>query len=285
MSKIVVPQLKSVSVPSIIEKKSAGEKIVMVTAYDYPSAKAADQAGIDIVLVGDSLGMVIQGNEDTLSVTIDEMIYHTSIVAKAVKRSLVITDMPFLTYHTGETEAVRNCGRCIKEGRAQAVKIEGGARRAKLIRNIIDNEIPVMGHIGLTPQSIHKLGGFKIQGKDDESRKRLLEDALALEKAGVFAIVLECIPSEVAKEITNNLGIPTVGIGSGPHCDGQVLVFHDLLGISDPPYPRFVKRYKNLGEEMADGLSLFAEEVRKGVFPSEEQAYHIHKAPEKEKAR
>jgi 3-methyl-2-oxobutanoate hydroxymethyltransferase len=284
MSKIVVPPLKNVSVPSIIEKKAARDKIVMVTAYDYPSAMIADRAGVDIVLVGDSLGMVIQGGEDTLSVTLQEMIYHTSISARGVKRSLVVSDMPFMTYHTGEDEAVRNCGRCLKEGRAQAVKIEGGSRRANLIRKIVDNEIPVMGHIGLTPQSIHKLGGFKVQGKDADSRKKLLNDALSLQEAGVFSIVLECIPSESAEEITRNLTIPTIGIGSGPHCDGQVLVFHDLLGISEPPFPRFVKRFKNLREEMTEGIASFAKEVRKGAFPSEEQAYHIRQEHDKEKA-
>ncbi len=286
MSKITIPPFKSVSVPVIREKKVSGEKVVMVTAYDYPSAKASDQAGVDMVLVGDSLGMVVQGNEDTLSVTLEEMIYHTSMVARAVKRALVVSDMPFMTYHTDETEAIRNCGRCIKEGKAQAVKIEGGAKRSVLVRVLVNNEIPVMGHIGLTPQSIHSIGGFKVQGKDEESGRMLVEDALALESAGAFAIVLECIPSEVASKITASVKIPTIGIGSGPHCDGQVLVFHDLLGISDPPHPRFVKKYKNLRDEMVEGLCQFAKEVRKGVYPSEEQAYHLHKElPEQEKAK
>lgn len=286
MSKITIPPFKSVSVPVIREKKFSGEKVVMVTAYDYPSAKASDQAGVDLVLVGDSLGMVVQGNEDTLSVTLEEMIYHTSMVARAVKRALVVSDMPFMTYHTDETEAIRNCGRCIKEGKAQAVKIEGGAKRSGLVRVLVNNEIPVMGHIGLTPQSIHSIGGFKVQGKDEESGRMLVEDALALESAGAFAIVLECIPSEVASKITASVKIPTIGIGSGPHCDGQVLVFHDLLGISDPPHPRFVKKYKNLRDEMVDGLCQFAKEVRKGTYPSEEQAYHLHKdSPGQEKAK
>lgn len=285
MSKITIPPFKSVSVPLVREKKASGEKIVMVTAYDYSSARACDRAGIDIILVGDSLGMVIQGNEDTLSVTLDEMIYHTSIVAKAVRRALVVADMPFMTYHTGEAETIWNCGRCVKEGKAQAVKIEGGAKRADLVKTIVDNEIPVMGHIGLTPQSIHKLGGFKVQGKDEESGRRLLDDALALEQAGVFSIVLECIPSELADEISKAVKVPTIGIGSGPHCDGQVLVFHDLLGISEPPHPRFVKKYKDLGDEMVDGLSLFAGDVKKGVFPSEENAYHLHPEDGREKTR
>ncbi|HNQ77744.1 MAG TPA: 3-methyl-2-oxobutanoate hydroxymethyltransferase [Acidobacteriota bacterium] len=288
MSKITVPPFKSVSVPAIRDKKRSGEKVVMVTAYDFPSAKACDQAGADLILVGDSLGMVVQGNEDTLSVTLEEMIYHTSMVARAARRALVVSDMPFLTYHTDETESVRNCGRCIKEGKAQAVKVEGGAKRASLVRTLVNNEIPVMGHIGLTPQSIHSLGGFKVQGKDEESARMLLEDALALEDAGAFSVVLECMPSEVASKITASVKIPTIGIGSGPHCDGQVLVFHDLLGISDPPHPRFVKKYKNLRDEMVEGLCQFAKEVRKGVYPSEEQSYHLQKDPrgeEKERTK
>jgi len=285
MSKITVPPPKSVSVPMIAQKKSSGEKLVMVTAYDYPSASASEEAGVDIVLVGDSLGMVVQGNEDTLSVTLEEMIYHTRMVSKAVKRALVVTDMPFLTYHTGVADAVANCGRCVKEGRAQAVKMEGGAKRAGIIRAVVDSEIPVMGHIGLTPQSIHKLGGFKVQGKDEASRSALMKDAEALEQAGVFSIVLECIPSELAGEITRSVSVPTIGIGSGPCCDGQVLVFHDLLGISDPPHPRFVRKYKELRAEMVDGLSSFAREVRSGAFPSPGNAYSMTGENEKEKAR
>lgn len=282
MSKIVSKELKSLSVPLIKEKKNKNEKIVMVTAYDYPSAKLCDESGVDIILVGDSLGMVVQGNEDTLSVTISEMIYHTKIVSKAVKMALVVTDMPFLSYHTGAKEAITNCGKCIKYGGAQAVKIEGGKKRSDLIKRIVDNEIPVMGHIGLTPQSIHKLGGFKVQGRDKASIDMLIEDSISLEKANVFAIVLECIPSEVAKIITETVKVPTIGIGSGPYCDGQVLVFHDLLGITEPPLPRFVKTYKNLRSEIKDGISSFALEVRKGVFPSEEMAYHIDLENQKE---
>jgi 3-methyl-2-oxobutanoate hydroxymethyltransferase len=284
MSKIISKEFKSVSVPSIKEKKAQNEKIVMVTAYDYPSAKICDEAQVDIVLVGDSLGMVIQGNEDTLSVTLSEMIYHTKMVSKGVKRALVVSDMPFLSYHTGIKDAITNCGRCIKEGKAQAVKIEGGKKRSELIKRLVDSEIPVMGHIGLTPQSIHKLGGFKVQGKDKSSIERLVEDAVSLEEADVFSIVLECIPSEVAQIITKSVKVPTIGIGSGPHCDGQVLVFHDLLGMSDSPLPRFVKKYKNLREEIFGGISSFASEVRNGVFPTEENAYHLEQAKKKENA-
>lgn len=274
MSKFISKDFEFITVPSIKEKKKKNEKIVMVTAYDYSSAKICDSAGVDIILVGDSLGMVIQGNEDTLSVTLSEMIYHTKIVAKAVKRSLVVSDMPFLTYHSEIKDAIINCGKCIKEGKAQAVKLEGGKKRSKLIKKIIENEIPVMGHIGLTPQSVHNIGGFKVQGKDKDSIKKLLEDAVSLEESGVFSIVLECIPSEVAEEITNTVNVPTIGIGSGPHCDGQVLVFHDLLGISEPPLPRFVKQYKNLRKEIEEGILMFSSEVRKGEFPKEDNAYH-----------
>ncbi|MFB3851687.1 MAG: 3-methyl-2-oxobutanoate hydroxymethyltransferase [Acidobacteriota bacterium] len=282
MSKIISKELKSVSVPLIKEKKAQKDKIVMVTAYDYPSAKLCDDAGVDIVLVGDSLGMVVQGNEDTLSVTLSEILYHTKMVSKGVKRALVVSDMPFLSYHTGIKDAITNCGRCIKEAKAQAVKIEGGKKRSELVKRLVENEIPVMGHIGLTPQSIHKFGGFKVQGKDKASIDKLVEDAISLEEADVFSIVLECIPSEVAQIITNSVKVPTIGIGSGPHCDGQVLVFHDLLGLSDLPLPRFVKKYKNLREEILNGISSFASEVRKGVFPTEEHAYHLEQAKKKE---
>lgn len=285
MSKITIPPFKTVSVPLIVEKKAGREKIVMVTAYDYPSAKTSEEAGVDIILVGDSLGMVIQGNEDTLSVTLDEMIYHTAMVARAARRALVVSDMPFMTYHADDSDAIRNCGRCIKEGKAQAVKVEGGSKRAGLVRALVDNEIPVMGHIGLTPQSIHKLGGFKVQGKDEESAAMLMEDARSLQDAGVFAMVLECIPSELAGKITASVNVPTIGIGSGPNCDGQVLVYHDLLGISDPPHPRFVKKYKNLRDEMVEGLSQFAKEVRSGVYPSEEQAYHVSRERDQERSK
>lgn len=285
MSKVVPNQLKSLSVPLIKEKKNKNEKIVMVTAYDYPSANICDESGVDIILVGDSLGMVIQGNEDTLSVTLSEIIYHTKMVSKAVRRALVVADMPFLSYHTGVKEAIKNCGMCIKEGRAQAVKVEGGRKRADLIKRIVDSEIPVMGHIGLTPQSIHKLGGFKVQGKDKSSADRLIEDAVALEKADVFSIVLECIPAEVSEIITKEVKVPTIGIGSGPYCDGQVLVFHDLLGISDDPLPRFVKKYKNLRKEITEGISSFANEVKKGTFPKDENCYHIVDTLNKESAK
>lgn len=277
MSKALLDDSKSLSVPDIKAKKEKKEKIVMVTAYDYLSAKYADLAGVDIILVGDSLGMVVQGNENTLSVTTNEMVYHTKIVSKGVKRALVVSDMPFLSYHTSYRDAIKNAGKLLKEGRAKAVKIEGGKKRKNLIKTLVENEIPVMGHIGLTPQSIHKLGGYKVQGKDKESRQRLLEDAKALEEAEVFAIVLECIPLETAKEITELLTIPTIGIGSGPFCDGQVLVFHDLLGISEEPLPKFVKKYKNLREEIIDGIIKFKEEVKNSVYPDVTHSYKLRK--------
>lgn len=277
MSKALLDDSKSLSVPDIKGKKEKKEKIVMVTAYDYLSAKYADLAGVDIILVGDSLGMVVQGNENTLSVTTNEMVYHTKIVSKGVKRALVVSDMPFLSYHTSYRDAIKNAGKLLKEGRAKAVKIEGGKKRKNLIKTLVENEIPVMGHIGLTPQSIHRLGGYKVQGKDKDSRDRLLEDAKALEEAEAFAIVLECIPLETAKEITELLTIPTIGIGSGPFCDGQVLVFHDLLGISEEPLPKFVKKYKNLREEIIDGIIKFKEEVKNSVYPDEIHSYKLRK--------
>lgn len=277
MSKVNLIPSRCISVPTIREKKLTKEKIVMVTAYDYPTAKICDEAMVDIILVGDSLGMVVQGREDTLSVTLSQMIYHTEMVSRATKRALVVSDMPFLTYHTSIKEAIRNCGLCIKEGGAQAVKIEGSGKRAKLIKILVENEIPVMGHIGLTPQSIHKLGGFKVQGKDEFSKNRLIEEAKQLEEADVFAIVLECIPYEVSKEITNSVKVPTIGIGSGIFCDGQVLVFHDLLGISEGPYPKFVKKYKNLRNEIFEGVSEFAREVREGLFPLQTHSYSLNK--------
>jgi 3-methyl-2-oxobutanoate hydroxymethyltransferase len=264
----------TVTIPSIKEKKEVKEKIVMITAYDYPSAKIADEAGVDIILVGDSLGMAVQGNEDTLSVSLDEMIYHTRIVSKGVKRAMVVSDMPFLSYHISLGESIKNCGKCIKEGKAKGVKIEGAQKRCDLIKTLVENDIPVMGHLGLTPQSIYRFGGYKVQGKDEFGREKLMEDALRLQDAGVFSIVLECIPLEVAKEITDKVSIPTIGIGAGPYCDGQVLVFHDLLGISEKPYPKFVKAYKNLREEIFDGIFLFAKEVRSGKFPSDDNSYH-----------
>lgn len=265
----------ALSVPAIREKKAQGERLVMLTAYDFPSARLGDEAGADLLLVGDSLGMVIQGHGDTLRVTLDQMVYHCSLVSRAAKRALVVADMPFLTYHTGFEDAVRNCGRCVQEGGVQGVKIEGGKERAPLVRHLVDQGIPVMGHVGLTPQSVHQLGGFKVQGKTAEAAHALVDDALALETAGAFCVVLECIPAEVAAEITSRLTVPTIGIGAGSHCDGQVLVFHDLLGLYDGPKPRFVRRYGEFGQAMLQALTRFRDDVRSGEFPSEAEAFHL----------
>jgi 3-methyl-2-oxobutanoate hydroxymethyltransferase len=247
----------------------------MLTAYDYPSARIAEDAGADILLVGDSLGMVIQGREDTLGVTLDQMVYHCSMVSRAARRSLIVADMPFMTYHTGVRDALINCGRCIQEGGAHAVKIEGGANRAELIHTLVENGIPVMAHIGLTPQSLHNLGGFKVQGKTVKAAERLIKDAAAVEEAGAFSTVLECIPSEVAREITERSGILTIGIGAGPHCDGQVLVFHDLLGLYEGQMPRFVRPYGDFGKQMREALAHFCSDVMTGLFPSEQEAFHL----------
>ncbi len=266
---------QAITVPGLRERKAQGQRVVMLTAYDHPSGRMAEDAGADILLVGDSLGMVVQGQPDTLAVTLDHMVYHCAMVSRAAKRSLVVADMPFMTYHTGWEDAVRNCGRCLQEGGVQAVKIEGGAKRAALIKALVDSEIPVMGHIGLTPQSLHTFGGFKVQGKTAEAAQGLLDDAKAVEEAGAFAMVLECIPSEVAKEITARSGILTIGIGAGPHCDGQVLVFHDLLGLYDGPMPRFVRSYGDFGKQMREALGRFREDVLSGRFPSEEEAFHL----------
>lgn len=275
MSKIRQGMPQAVTVPWLRERKTAGERCVMLTAYDYPSARFAEDAGADVLLVGDSLGMVVQGHPDTLSVTLDQMVYHCSMVSRAAKRALVVADMPFLTYHTGLKDSIRNCGRCIQEGGVQGVKIEGGAWRAPLIRRLVQNGIPVMGHIGLTPQSLHTFGGFKVQGRTLESAEQLLKDAKALEEAGVFCMVLECIPSEVAKEITARAGVPTIGIGAGPHCDGQVLVYHDLLGLYDGPTPHHVRVYGEFGKMVREALTRFARDVVEGRFPTEDEAFHL----------
>ena len=265
---------KRVTVPAIRAMKSQ-QRIGMLTAYDYPSAKAVDAAGADIILVGDSLGMVVLGYPDTLSVTVDDMIHHTRAVARGVSRALIVGDMPYLSYHVSAEETVQNAGRFIQVG-AQAVKIEGGKpSRIKTIEALIDAEIPVMGHIGLTPQSVNALGGFKVQGKGTEEARRLIEEAIALEGAGCFSIVLECVPTELASFITERLSIPTIGIGAGPACDGQVLVFHDVLGLYDGMKPKFVRRYAELGEEMQKALTAFLDDIRAGRFPDEKtESFH-----------
>lgn len=266
--------LKKVTVPAIRAMKGK-ERIGMLTAYDFPSAKVVDSAGADIILVGDSLGMVVLGYPDTLSVTLDDMVHHTRAVTRGTSRALVVGDMPYLSYHLSVEETVRNAGRFIHAG-AHAVKIEGGKpSRIRTIEALIDAEIPVMGHIGLTPQSLNALGGFKVQGKGTEEAQRLIAEAVALEQAGCFAVVLECVPSELASFITDHISIPTIGIGAGLSCDGQVLVLHDLLGLYEGHTPKFVRKYANLADDMREAIGRFLSDVREGRFPDEAtEAFH-----------
>ncbi|MBI5560278.1 MAG: 3-methyl-2-oxobutanoate hydroxymethyltransferase [Deltaproteobacteria bacterium] len=266
--------MKKITVPDIVRMKVERRKIAVLTAYNYPMARILDCAGIPVVLVGDSLGMVEAGYSTTLPVTMDEMVYHTRMVKKACGVSLVLADMPFMSYQVSPEEGMRNSGRLVKEGGAEAVKVEGGKRAAHTIRAIVDIDIPVMGHIGLTPQSIHRMGGYKVQGRGKEARERLLEDARAVEAAGAFSIVLEAIPAELAGEITGILKIPTIGIGAGPGCDGQVLVLNDILGLGgEGKRPRFVKRYANLEEVIEKAVTDYKKDVEEGRFPSEEHSY------------
>jgi 3-methyl-2-oxobutanoate hydroxymethyltransferase len=263
----------AVTIPELYKKKSEGRKITMLTAYDYPFAQMADEAGIDMILVGDSLGTVVQGQATTLPVTMEEMLYHTKMVARATKNALVVGDMPFLSYQTGVDECVRNAGLFLKVG-AAAVKLEGGTSVTELIAALNRYDIPVVAHIGLTPQSFHKMGGFKVQGKGDEQAKKLLADAHAVEEAGAFSVVLEGIPRQVAKQITEALSIPTIGIGAGPDCDGQVLVMHDMLGMFDRFVPKFVKRYANIKETAIKAIAQYKQEVEAGEFPSDKESFH-----------
>jgi 3-methyl-2-oxobutanoate hydroxymethyltransferase len=260
------------SVRSLSARKRKGERLTMLTAYDYTFARIFEAAGIDLILVGDSLGNVVQGADTTLPVTLDEMIYHTRIVARAVERAMLIADMPFGSYQVGAEDAVRSAIRLVKEGGAQAVKLEGGVRAAAAIERIVAAEIPVMGHVGLTPQAVNRMGGFRVQGRGEKGRERVLADALAVQAAGAFAVVLEGMPASLAAEITLRLEIPTIGIGAGPSCDGQVLVMHDLLGLNDWT-PSFVKQYANLGAVASQAARAFAEDVANGKFPDEEHSY------------
>jgi 3-methyl-2-oxobutanoate hydroxymethyltransferase len=271
---------KKVTAPAVKAMKSK-DRIAMITAYDYPSAKAADAAGADVILVGDSLGMVVLGLPDTLQVTVADMLHHTRAAARGTARALLVGDMPYLSYHVSVEESVRNAGEFIRAG-AHAVKVEGGkAQRIKTIEAILDAEIPVMGHIGLTPQSVNALGGFKLQGKNVEDARRLMDEAVALDHAGCFSLVLECVPTELAAMITERVSIPTIGIGAGPHCDGQVLVFHDLLGLYDNHTPKFVRRYASLGEEMRAAIGRYVDDIRTGVFPNDDsESFHMSNADE-----
>jgi 3-methyl-2-oxobutanoate hydroxymethyltransferase len=269
---------KRITINELKRMKAAGEKIAMVTAYDATAARLADDAGIDAVLVGDSLGMVVQGHESTLPVTVEQMTYHCSMVRRGLARSggraHLVGDMPFGSYQASADEAVKNAMRLVAEGGVESVKLEGGADYGDVVGRIVRAGIPVMGHIGLTPQSVHKMGGYVVQGKDADRAQRILRDARALEDAGCYALVLECIPAELARVITGKLGIPTIGIGAGPHCDGQVLVFHDLIGLETGVSPRFVKRFANTGQAIAGGLKTYVSEVKQGAFPAEEHSFH-----------
>ena len=262
-----------ITVPHIAKMKQRGEKITCLTAYDYSFARVLDEAGVEILLVGDSLGCVVQGSPNTLAVTLDEMIYHTRLVARARKRALVVGDMPFLSYQISREQALQNAGRLVKEGGAEAVKLEGGVTMRGAIDAIVNIGIPVMGHVGLTPQSVNRFGGYKVQGRDKQCRENVLRDAPAVEDAGAFAVVLEGMPLDLAREITERLTIPTIGIGAGAHCDGQVLVIHDMLGLFDDFTPKFVKRYADLKSTVANAAKEFIGEVKERKFPLEEHSF------------
>ena len=262
-----------VTVPMIKARKH-GPKLTMVTAYDAPMARIVDQAGVDMILVGDSLGTTVLGHDDTLPVTIDIMLHHAAAVTRAQPRALVVVDMPWLSYHISVEDTVRNAGRLIREGRAGAVKLEGGRKRLAMVDALLDAEIPVMGHLGLTPQSVHTMGGYRVQGKDIEAARALLADAKALAQAGVFALVLEGIPDTIAEIITQEIAIPTIGIGAGAQCNGQVLVFHDVLGFHDNHLPKFVRQYAQLAQSATEALQRYCADVQGGTFPADKESYH-----------
>jgi len=262
-------ELRPMTVPDFLSARARGHRLTMLTAYDYTMARLLDVAGVDSILVGDSLGMVVQGQADSLAVTLDEMIYHTRMVMRGIRRALVVADLPFMTYQVSPQQAVENAGRLIKEGGAHAVKLEGGLRSAAAVEAITQADIALMGHIGLTPQSVRRLGGFKVQ----RDAQRLLDDARAIEAAGAFALVVECVPTELAAQITEAVKIPTIGIGAGPHCDGQILVTPDALGLFEDFRPRFVKSYADLGEVIRQAVGNYCQEVRDGGFPGPEHSF------------
>ncbi len=264
---------RKVTTRSLLQMKTAGEVITALTAYDFLMAELIDRAGIDLILVGDSAGMVVQGFETTIPVTMEQMLYHSAVVARGVERALVVADMPFMSYQVNPDEALRNAGRMIKESSVEAVKLEGGKSICPTIRRIVDVGIPVMGHLGLTPQSIHKFGTYQVRATEPEEADELRRDARALEEAGVFAIVIEKVPAELAREISSAARVPVIGIGAGPGCDGQILVSHDLLGIYTRFHPRFVRRYAELGREMQSAFERYAKDVRAGEFPSTDESY------------
>jgi 3-methyl-2-oxobutanoate hydroxymethyltransferase len=265
-----------ITIPVLQARKAVGPKIVCLTAYDFPTARILDERGVDLILVGDSLGMVVLGYENTVPVTMDEMLHHTRAVTRAVRRALVVGDMPYFSFHLGADETIRNASRFLKEAGTAAVKIEGAsAKRLKLVKAMVEAEIPVMGHVGLTPQSIHSLGRFKVKGKLAAEARRIVEDAQGLEAAGAFAVVLESVPCEVASLVTRAVGIPTIGIGAGPACDGQVLVFHDVMGFSTGYMPKFVRRYADINGVMGVAVAAYAADVRAGRFPDDATSYHL----------
>ena len=273
-----------ITVPDIVSRKSlrsssdpaaSSNKITCLTAYDYPTARLLDDAGVDILLAGDSVGMVVLGYDSTLPVTVDEMLHHVKAVRRGTSRALVVADMPYGSYHVSIEDSIRTALRFVQEGGAEAVKVEGGERRIELIARLADAEIPVMGHVGLTPQSVNALGGFKVQGRSEEAAQQVLRDARAVESAGAFSVVLESLPREVAARITGELTIPTIGIGAGPDCDGQVLVLHDMLGLTDGHTPKFARRYANLAEIIGRAVGEFCDDVHSGRFPSDDESYHL----------
>jgi len=266
-----------VTAPALLDKKLSHQPITVVTAYDYASARLVDEAGLDVILVGDSLAMVMQGHENTLAITMDEMLLYTRGVRRAVHRALLVADMPFGSYQVDESEGIGNALRFVKEAGAEAVKIEGGRERAELVRRIVGAQVPVMGHLGLTPQSVHRMGGYKVQGKTMAAMQELRADALALEDAGCFAIVLEGVPRELAKVVTEELRIPTIGIGAGPDCDGQVLVLHDMMTMTFSPPAKFVRRYADVSGVMREALGSYKRDVETRQFPSDEESYHLSK--------
>jgi 3-methyl-2-oxobutanoate hydroxymethyltransferase len=281
MSVVPISGNGKVTVPELLQRKSkaAGsptnsQKITCLTAYDYPTARLLDEAGVDVILVGDSLGMVVLGHTNTLAVTIDEMLHHTRAVRRGTRRALVVADMPYGSYHTDTAESLRNAVRFVKEAGAEAVKVEGGERRLELISRLTEAEIPVMGHVGLTPQSVNALGGYRVQGKTADTAELLIRDARAVEAAGAFAVVLEAVPRELAAQITLELRIPTIGIGAGPDCDGQILVIHDLLGLTFGATPKFARQYTNIGKMISNAVREYCDDVRDGMFPSDGESYH-----------
>src|SRR5213082_1688922 len=290
MSVVSNPGNGKVTVPDLRQRKiravgsySRPEKITCLTAYDYPTARLLDEAGVDVILVGDSVGMVALGYESTLPVTVDEMLHHTRAVRRGTRRALLVADMPYGSYHTDMADSLNNAMRFVKEAGAEAVKVEGGERRLELISRLTEAEIPVMGHVGLTPQSVNALGGYRVQGKTADAAEQLIRDARAVEAAGAFAVVLEAVPRELAARITRDLRIPTIGIGAGPDCDGQILVVHDLLGLTFGQTPKFVRQYANVGEIISKAVREYCDDVRTETFPSDGESYHAARMKEEEK--